>query len=100
MIEATKEELDARIAQLKDDNARCQTALRIACSNVTDLNDRIQTLITTLNSALILTDAMLTELRRLPGPPPTHVIVAKANFDTTMKKLLGNERINQSKGVT
>lgn len=99
MIGATKEELDSRIAQLKEELEFKDRALRICVGNVADLNDRIQMLIKTLESALTLTDAMLTALRGLPEPPPTSVIIAKANFDKSMKKLLGNEPINQSKGV-
>jgi multidrug resistance efflux pump len=53
---------------------------------------RSNMLISALNSALALQDAMLTEISHLkrPGdPPPIQIITAKNNFDTAMKKLLG-----------
>jgi len=91
ITEDGKDDYD-ELERLRREVKNGETALRIACESIASANDRVALLTKTLESALALTDAMMTEMRRLPTPPAVTVIVAKANFDKVMKKLLGGER--------
>ena len=86
------------VKRLKAEVRNGEVALRIACENIALLNTRANALMKCLEGALALTDAMMTELRQLKGPPPISVIVAKSNFDKSMKKLLGEASTNQRRG--
>jgi hypothetical protein len=73
---------------------RLQKALDIACQNIVDLNAKCTVFTEALNKALSLQDALLTEMgvmqRELGHPPSIRLTVAKTNFDTAMKTLLGD----------
>lgn len=79
---------------LETELERTREALRIACENITVLNEKCSVFTQALSKALALQDALLTEMgtmqRELGAPPSIQLIVAKSNFDAAMKTLLGD----------
>jgi hypothetical protein len=74
---------------------RYREAYHIACENIVRLNDKCSQFTEALQKALALQDALLSEMgvmqRELGHPPSIQLMVAKANFDTAMKVLLGDQ---------
>lgn len=71
------------------DLARIQTAYRIACMNIAELNDQRQKLTSALNAAVLLLDQLLAEMRDKGVTPSPQIIAFKAGFDKGMRELLG-----------
>lgn len=78
------------------DLVRLRRAYQIACLNITELGDQRQMLVNVLSEALHLMDQLLTEMRLANVAPSAGVIVTKASFDQTMRKLLGHVREEQT----
>ena len=77
--------------ELDPDITRLRRAYMIACVNIADLTDHRTMLTEVLVTATILLDQLLTELRMANVTPSPGVIVTKAEFDKTMRRLLGRD---------
>jgi len=88
----TDQEHSEDLEDMVDEVARLQTSLRIACENIAQLSDQRTQLSEALNTATLLIDQLLTDLRLAGGSPSQGLLIAKANFDVTMQRLLGHER--------
>lgn len=86
--QAEVQELKDRIAQLEQDAKRVTRAYGIACYNITELNDQKNLIGAALNTATLLLDQVLTEMRLANVTPSAKMIYSKANFDQAMKKLI------------
>ena len=75
------------------DVVRLQRAYQIACMNLTELGTQRTMLVDALNTATILLDQLLTEMRLANVAPSSGVIITKAEFDAAMRKLLGRDRV-------
>jgi hypothetical protein len=74
-----------------DDPERLKNALKIAGANIAELNDKCAALVVTLNSALLLIDLMINDLRQANVTPSIAIVVEKAKLDQAMRKLLRKE---------
>lgn len=83
------QDLKDRIARLEEDAKRITRAYGIACYNITELNDQKNLIGAALNTATLLLDEALTEMRLANVTPSAKMIYSKANFDQAMKKLIG-----------
>jgi hypothetical protein len=77
------------IADLTAELKRVQGAYRIACLNVAELSEQRTALVNVLNTAGIMIEQLLADLRALGGIPSQSLLLAKMNFDRDMKKLIG-----------
>jgi septal ring factor EnvC (AmiA/AmiB activator) len=88
-------DLKAEIERLEEDTKRLTRSYNIACYNIaelseqkTELNSQKKMLGEALNTATLLLDEMLTEMRLANVTPSAKMIYSKAQFDQAMKKLL------------
>ena len=85
------EDLTTEINRLKAELAQKQRSFVISCSNLAEMNDRLAKVIAALNSAMVLTDRLMAEMRDGGATPSGVAVAAKATFDQAMRKLLFNE---------
>jgi hypothetical protein len=74
-----------------DNPERLKVALKIAGANIAELNDKCAALVVTLNSALLLIDLMINDMRQANITPSVAIVVEKARLDQAMRKLLRKE---------
>src|SRR5215813_1486558 len=84
-----------RRPSLPEEVERLETALKIACNNLAQTNVHREHLVATLQSALTLIDAMMSEVARLPNLPIS-IVIARNNFADMMSHLLRGGRIEPS----
>lgn len=76
------------------DVARLRRAYQIACLNITELNDQRAALTDALTTVMYLLDQLLTEMRLANVAPSAGIIIAKADFDRAMRKVLDRDQAN------
>jgi hypothetical protein len=74
--------------QLKAELDRAIRARDVACFNITELNDRRQKLMDTLETALRLIEYLLDELRATGVIPSPACMLAKKTLDEAMARLI------------
>jgi hypothetical protein len=77
------------LEEMREERDRLQAGYNIACRNLLEMNERNGTLTDALNTATLLLDELITEMRLANVTPSAKIIVTKANFDRAMRKLLG-----------
>ena len=94
----TETELPAEPGPIEEsqDLVRLRRAYQIACVNIVELGDQRQMLVNVLGDALHLMDQLLTEMRLANVAPSAGVIITKAEFDQTMRKLLSRDQSSQA----
>jgi hypothetical protein len=80
---------DHTAVEHSQDLARIKRAYQMACVTITELSDQRQKLSTALDSALMLLDRLLAEMREQGVTPSPQIIAFKAGFDQGMRELLG-----------
>lgn len=75
-----------------DDLVRIKRAYQIACLNLTELGEQRTKLTNALNSAMLLLDQLMMEMRNKGVVPSPQIISFKAGFDKGIRELLGKDR--------
>jgi hypothetical protein len=74
---------------MREERDRVQAGYNIAVRSLAEINLQRQQLTEALNTATLLLDQLLTEMRLANVTPSAKIIVTKANYDRAMRKLLG-----------
>jgi len=77
------------IEDLAAEIRRRDTALRIAGENIVELNDKLAKVMEAFESAMLVIDQLLTDLRAANATPSPGLILAKGRLDIAMKRLKG-----------
>lgn len=85
------QDLMDEVKRLEEDAKRLTRAYNIACYNVAELSEQKGMLGDALQTATLLLDEIMTEMRLANVTPSAKMIYSKANFDQAMKKLLRYE---------
>lgn len=83
----TEKEHAEDIQDLGAELERVEQAFKIACQNIVVLNEQREAFKGALNTAMIVIDQLLTDLRLAHGVPSKELIHAKLNLDVAMQKL-------------
>jgi hypothetical protein len=90
--------LQAELGELSE-LQRLGNALFIAGQNIVKLTEQRDKVTATLNAALVLVQAMMTNLRVRGVEPDPIVVTRKAQLDQTMRVLLGEDADDQSQPI-
>ena len=76
----------------EEEITRLKKSFQTACANIAALNDQRQALTAALDTATLLLDQLLTEMRLANVTPSQGIIFTKAAYDQAMQKLLRRAR--------
>ena len=89
----SEQEHSEDLADLTAELKRRETAFKLMAQQCAQLAEERSKLVAALNTALLLIEQCLADMRYADVMPTATLMIAKGNFDATMKKLLGDERI-------